>query len=42
MDKKEAISIGVGAVVFRGEEVLVIKRGKEPFKGEMVDSRRRP
>ncbi len=25
--------IGVGAVVFRGPEVLLIKRGKAPFKG---------
>jgi 8-oxo-dGTP diphosphatase len=28
---RDKISIGVGAVVFRGEEVLVIKRGKPPF-----------
>jgi 8-oxo-dGTP diphosphatase len=27
------ISIGVGAVVFRGPEALVIKRGKPPFLG---------
>lgn len=27
------IRIGVGAVVFRGREVLVIKRGKAPFEG---------
>ncbi len=30
----EKISIGVGAVVFRGDEVLVIKRGKKPFLGQ--------
>lgn len=34
MDKSEIISIGVGAVVFRGDDVLIIKRGKDPFKGE--------
>ena len=33
MSKSEAIKVGVGAVVFRGEEVLLIKRGKAPFKG---------
>lgn len=27
------ISIGVGAVVFKGDAVLVIKRGKPPFEG---------
>ena len=27
------IKVGVGAVVFRGEDVLLIKRGKPPFKG---------
>lgn len=27
------IRTGVGAVVFRGDEVLLIKRGKAPFKG---------
>ncbi|WP_375206561.1 NUDIX hydrolase [Hyphococcus sp.] len=26
--------ISVGAVVFRGEEVLVIRRGREPLKGQ--------
>ena len=31
---KPAIRTGVGAVVFRGEQVLLIKRGKEPFKGQ--------
>jgi len=29
-----SIMIGVGAVVFRAEEVLIIKRGKAPFKGQ--------
>lgn len=29
----QTIKIGVGAVVFRGDEVLLIKRGKPPFKG---------
>lgn len=28
------IKAGVGAVVFRGPDVLVIRRGKEPFKGQ--------
>ncbi len=28
------ISIGVGAIVFRGDEVLLIKRGKPPFMGQ--------
>lgn len=27
------ISIGVGAVIFRGEEVLLIRRARPPFKG---------
>jgi 8-oxo-dGTP diphosphatase len=31
---EERIRAGVGAVVFRGEEVLVIRRGKPPFKGQ--------
>lgn len=34
MDRNETIRIGVGVVVFRGEEVLVVKRGKEPLKGK--------
>ena len=34
MSQGEIISIGVGAVVFRGEDVLLIKRGKAPLKGE--------
>ncbi len=33
MKQSEVIGIGVGAVVFRGEEVLIIKRGKPPFLG---------
>lgn len=33
MPAGELISIGVGAVVFKGDEVLLIKRGKPPFKG---------
>ncbi len=33
MEKKETIRIGVGAVVFRGDEVLLVKRGKPPFQG---------
>ncbi len=33
MKTKETIAIGVGAVVFRGDEVLIIKRGKPPFEG---------
>ncbi len=33
MKQNETIRIGVGAVVFRGEEVLLVKRGKPPFKG---------
>lgn len=27
------ITVGVGTVVFRGESILLIKRGKAPFKG---------
>ncbi len=34
MTKRESISIGVGAVVFRGNDVLLVKRGKPPFKGQ--------
>lgn len=34
MEQDETISIGVGAVIFRGSNVLLIKRGKAPFKGE--------
>lgn len=32
--QKQGISIGVGAVVFRGGEVLIIKRGNAPFLGQ--------
>jgi 8-oxo-dGTP diphosphatase len=34
MDESETIKVGVGAVVFRGADVLLIKRGKAPFKGQ--------
>lgn len=34
MEPQETIRIGVGAVVFRGDEVLLIRRGKPPFKGQ--------
>ncbi len=34
MKAGEKIFVGVGAVVFRGDEVLVIKRGKPPFEGQ--------
>lgn len=33
MASSETILVGVGAVVFRKDEVLVIKRGKPPFEG---------
>ncbi len=33
MAKDEIIRIGVGAVVFRGDEVLLVRRGKPPFLG---------
>lgn len=33
MTTDQQIAIGVGAVVFRGDDVLVIKRGKPPFEG---------
>jgi 8-oxo-dGTP diphosphatase len=32
--RKQGIGVGVGAVVFRGLEVLIIKRGKAPFIGQ--------
>lgn len=32
-DTGAKISIGVGAVIFRGADVLLIKRGKPPFLG---------
>ncbi|MGE0183655.1 MAG: NUDIX hydrolase [Parvularculaceae bacterium] len=28
------IKIGIGAVVFRGDDVLIIRRGKPPFMGQ--------
>ena len=33
MTNSETIRIGVGAVIFRGEEILLIKRARAPFKG---------
>ena len=33
MSEENAIRIGVGAVVFRGEDVLLVRRGKPPFQG---------
>lgn len=32
--RKQGIGIGVGAVVFRASDVLIIKRGKAPFIGQ--------
>jgi 8-oxo-dGTP diphosphatase len=32
--RKHGIGVGVGAVVFRGGDVLIIKRGKAPFIGQ--------
>ena len=26
--------VGVGVIVFRGDEILLVKRGNEPFKGQ--------
>jgi 8-oxo-dGTP diphosphatase len=34
MTKGDKISVGVGAVVFRGNDILIIKRGKPPFEGQ--------
>jgi len=34
MTRDQSIAIGVGAVIFRGDEVLIIKRGKAPFLGQ--------
>jgi len=34
VEKDSKIKIGVGAVVFRGADVLVIRRGKPPFEGK--------
>lgn len=32
-NRQALVTVGVGAVVFRGEEVLLIRRGREPFLG---------
>ncbi len=34
MNESETIKVAVGGVVFRGPEVLLIKRGKPPFEGQ--------
>ena len=34
MTNAQNIKIGVGAVVFRGDDVLLIRRGKPPFEGQ--------
>ena len=34
MSEQRDIFVGVGAVVFRGDDILLIKRGKPPFKGQ--------
>ncbi|MEO1253155.1 MAG: NUDIX hydrolase [Pseudomonadota bacterium] len=34
MKKDETIAVGVGAVVFRKNEVLLVKRGKAPLLGQ--------
>ena len=34
MSGREKIFTSVGAVVFRGDEALVIRRGREPLKGQ--------
>lgn len=34
MTRDQSIAIGVGAVIFRDDEVLIIKRGKAPFLGQ--------
>ncbi len=31
---EQPVRVGVGAVIFRGEEVLLIRRGKPPFQGQ--------
>ena len=33
-DGEPKITVGVGAVVFRGDDVLLIRRGKPPFLGQ--------
>lgn len=32
-NSQESVLIGVGAVIFRGDEILLIRRGRPPFKG---------
>lgn len=32
-NRAKTVLIGVGAVIFRGEQILVIRRGRPPFKG---------
>ena len=34
MTENGVIKTGVGAVVFRGDEVLLVRRGKPPFEGQ--------
>ncbi len=34
MAESETIKVGVGAVIFRDAQMLLIKRGKAPFKGQ--------
>ena len=34
MTRDQSIAIGVGAVIFRDDQVLIIKRGKAPFLGQ--------
>lgn len=34
MKNRELISTGVGAVIFKDKDVLLIQRGKAPFKGQ--------
>ncbi|WP_425407982.1 NUDIX hydrolase [Hyphococcus sp.] len=33
MSEQRNIFIGVGAVVFKGDDILLVKRGKAPFEG---------
>lgn len=32
-NRRNNVLVGVGAVIFRGDEILLIRRGKPPFKG---------
>ncbi len=34
MSGEKRVSVGVGAVIFRGHEVLLIRRAKPPFRGQ--------